>query len=84
MQQTPKHTGPYLFPRCGRARDPGERQTHTHHVCLFFAPCVFFTAVLVARRPTLEESLEDFTEGVGRVPTVQLKKALVGVYQVSK
>ena len=37
---------------------------------------------MAARRPTLEESFEDFVEGVGRVPTQPLKKALVGVYQV--
>lgn len=33
------------------------------------------------RRPRPEESLEDFVEAVGRVPTQQLKKALVAVYQ---
>ncbi|CAN0181374.1 unnamed protein product, partial [Hapterophycus canaliculatus] len=33
------------------------------------------------RRPRLEEPLEDFVEAVGRVPTQQLKKALVAVYQ---
>lgn len=37
---------------------------------------------MTGRRPSLEESLEDFIEGVGRVPTQQLKKALVAVYQV--
>lgn len=33
------------------------------------------------RRPRLGEPLEDFVEAVGRVPTQQLKKALVAVYQ---
>lgn len=33
------------------------------------------------RRPSREEPLEDFVEAVGRVPTQQLKKALVAVYQ---
>lgn len=33
------------------------------------------------RRPSGEEPLEDFVEAVGRVPTQQLKKALVAVYQ---
>ena len=33
------------------------------------------------RRPSTDEPLEDFIEAVGRVPTQQLKKALVAVYQ---
>lgn len=33
------------------------------------------------RRPSSDEPLEDFVEAVGRVPTQQLKKALVAVYQ---
>lgn len=41
-------------------------------------------AAMAARRPTLEESFEDFVEGVGRVPTQALKKALVSVYQVER
>ncbi|CAM9456366.1 unnamed protein product [Choristocarpus tenellus] len=36
---------------------------------------------LTARRPFLEESLEDFVGTLGRVPTQQLKKALVSLYQ---
>lgn len=38
-------------------------------------------AMAARRRPSREEPLEDFVEAVGRVPTQQLKKALVAVYQ---
>lgn len=38
-------------------------------------------AMAARRRPSKEEPLEDFVEAVGRVPTQQLKKALVAVYQ---
>ncbi|CAM9534860.1 unnamed protein product [Ectocarpus sp. 12 AP-2014] len=38
-------------------------------------------AMTARRRPRPEEPFEDFVEAVGRVPTQQLKKALVAVYQ---
>lgn len=41
------------------------------------------TAAIAARRPSSDESLDEFIEGVTRVPTVQLKKALVEIYKVS-
>lgn len=62
--------------RIARPNLPNARTTDLHAV-----PCVSSAAV-TARRPTVDEPLEDFTEGLARVPTVQLKKALVGVYQV--
>lgn len=37
---------------------------------------------LTARRPNSAISCEEFIEGVGRVPTQPLKKALVAVFQV--
>lgn len=39
-------------------------------------------SAMTVRVPSLQEPLEEFAERVGRVPTQQLKKALVSVYQV--
>eukprot|EP00903_Cladosiphon_okamuranus_P015360 g14186.t1 len=38
-------------------------------------------AMTARRKPSIDEPLEEFVEAVGRVPTQQLKKALVAVYQ---
>jgi hypothetical protein len=37
---------------------------------------------LTARKPSLQEDASTFSEYIGRVPTLTLKKALVGCYQV--
>lgn len=52
--------------------------------CTVPRPALPRLLAMTARRPRPEESFEDFVEGVGRVSTQVLRRALVSVYQASE